>query len=79
MVRACGYRECYLIIISPLLLEDRKEEIMAVVEPDVREAKNISDSLYERYIFTQTVFGASLFLEQSYLWVDRCLTKAGLS
>ena len=59
VVRACGYRECYLIMISPVLLEDRKEEIMAVVEPDVRAAKNISDSLCERYIIPQTVFSSS--------------------
>ena len=78
VVRACGYRECYLIMISPLLLEDRKEEIMAVVEPDDRAAKNRCDSLYERYMFPRTVFGSSSFPGTILLVVDRCL-KAGLS
>ena len=45
VVRAYGHRVCYLIVISPLLLEDRKQEFMAVVEPDVRAAKK--RSLYE--------------------------------
>ena len=45
VVRAYSYRECYLTI-SPLLLEDKKEEFVAVVAPDVRAAKN--RSLYER-------------------------------
>ena len=39
VVRACGYRECSLIMISPLLLEDRKEEFMTVVESNVRAAQ----------------------------------------
>ena len=68
-------------MISPVLvlLEDRKEEIMAVVEPDVRAAKNISDSLFERYIIPQTVFSSSYYPGTIVLVVDRCLTKAGLS
>ena len=48
-------------MISPLLLEDRREEFKTLVEPDVRAAKNRSDSLCERYMFPQTVFGASSF------------------
>ena len=39
VVRACGFRECSLIMISPLLLEDRKEEFLTVVESDVRAAR----------------------------------------
>ena len=39
VVRACGYIECSLIMISPLLLEDRKEEFMTVVESNVRAAQ----------------------------------------
>ena len=37
VVRA--YIECSLIMISPLLLEDRKEEFMTVVESNVRAAQ----------------------------------------
>ena len=41
VVRACGYIECSLIVISPLLLEDtsRKEEFLTVVESNVRAAQ----------------------------------------
>ena len=39
VVRACGYIECSLIMISPLLLEDRKEEFMTVVESNVCAAQ----------------------------------------
>ena len=38
VVRACGYIECSLIMIS-LLLEDRKEEFMTVVESNVCAAQ----------------------------------------
>ena len=51
VVRACGYGECSLIMISPLLLEGRKEEFMMGLNQMFVQPKNRSDSLCERYIF----------------------------
>ena len=51
VVRACGYRECSLIMISPVSFEDRKEEFMTVVESNVRAAqKQIRLTLRTIYI-----------------------------
>ena len=51
VVRACGYGECSLIMISPLLLEGRKEQFMTMVESNVRAAqKQIRLTLRTIYI-----------------------------